>query len=63
MKILRKMLNFGEAVYEIECEHCLRHFYFDEERTKSINVKCISCGNMERWDEVKKSFKDDRTMH
>lgn len=58
MKIIKRLRNFGEFVYEIECNYCLRHFYYDKNRSLG-SVKCLGCSNIERWEVIEKEFIED----
>jgi hypothetical protein len=50
MQIIAELANFGQGVYEIECDRCHQRFYFDKAKARNIEygrlmVYCIGCPN------------------
>jgi len=56
MIIIKQLLNFGESVFEIECNVCKGRFYYDRSRVTTDRVTCLVCANTERWSEIAKNF-------
>lgn len=58
MKILR---DFGNDVYEVECDLCNRPSIFYKNSCKDGVVQCLSCSRHQHWDEIEK-FNDDKKL-
>jgi len=54
MKIAKKLTEFGDLVFEIECNRCSTHFYYDRSRSTGDSVRCLICSNTERWEVIEK---------